>query len=128
MGIFIKKISWIFFFFPLSQKGDREKQNEDIKKKKKSNYLQTLCYLKDCILHGIFQANTGVGRYSVLHGIFPIQELNPGVPHCRQILFQLSHQGRPRILEWVAYPFSRGYSQPRNQTGISCIAGRFFTS
>ena len=33
-----------------------------------------------------------------------------------------------RILEWVAFPFSRGSSQPRNRTQISCIAGRFFTS
>jgi len=33
-----------------------------------------------------------------------------------------------RILEWVAIPFSRGSSQPRNQTWVSCIAGRFFTS
>ena len=32
-----------------------------------------------------------------------------------------------RILEWVAFPFSSGSSQPRNQTGVSCIAGRFFT-
>ena len=34
----------------------------------------------------------------------------------------------PRILEWLAYPFSRASSQFRNQTGVSCIAGRFFTS
>ena len=33
-----------------------------------------------------------------------------------------------RILEWVAFPFSRGSSQPRNWTGISCIAGGFFTN
>ena len=33
-----------------------------------------------------------------------------------------------RILEWVAFPFSRVSSQPRNQTGVSCIAGGFFTS
>ena len=33
-----------------------------------------------------------------------------------------------RILEWVAFPLSRGSSQPRDQTGVSCIAGRFFTS
>ena len=32
------------------------------------------------------------------------------------------------ILEWVAFPFSRGSSQPRNQTQVSHIAGRFFTS
>ena len=33
-----------------------------------------------------------------------------------------------RILEWVAFPFSRGSSQPRNGTQVSRIAGRFFTS
>ena len=33
-----------------------------------------------------------------------------------------------RILEWVAFPFSRGSSQPRDQTQVSCIAGGFFTS
>ena len=33
-----------------------------------------------------------------------------------------------RILEWVAYPFFRGSSPPRNWTGVSCIAGGFFTS
>ena len=32
-----------------------------------------------------------------------------------------------RVLEWVAIPFSRGSSQPRDQTGVFCIAGRFFT-
>ena len=33
-----------------------------------------------------------------------------------------------RILEWVAFPFSRGSSWPRNRMEISCIAGRFFTN
>ena len=33
-----------------------------------------------------------------------------------------------RILEWVAISYSRGSSQPRNQTRFSCIAGRFFTN
>ena len=70
----------------------------------------------------------GVDCHALLHGIFPTQGLNPGLPHCRQILYQLSHQGSPRILEWVAYPFPRGSSQPRNWTGVSCIAGGFFTS
>ena len=32
-----------------------------------------------------------------------------------------------RIVEWVAMPSSRGSSQPRDQTQVSCIAGRFFT-
>ena len=72
--------------------------------------------------------NTGVGSLSFLQGIFPTQGLNPGLPHCRQILYQLSHKGSPRIPEWVAYPFSNGSSRPRNRTGVSCIAGGFFTN
>ena len=68
--------------------------------------------------------NTGVGSLSLLQGIFQ----NPDLLHCRQILYQLSHKGSPRILEWVAYPFSSGSSQPRNWTGVSCIAGGFFTT
>ena len=77
--------------------------------------------------NGILQ-NSGVGSHSLLQGISPTQGSNPSLPHCRWILYQLSHKGSPRILEWVAYPFSRGSSRPRNQTGISCITGRFFTN
>ena len=65
--------------------------------------------------------------YSLLQGIFPTQGSNPGLWHCRQILYQLSHKGSPRILEWVVYPFSSRPSWPRNQTTVSCIAGGFFT-
>ena len=72
--------------------------------------------------------NTGVCSLSLLQGIFPTQRSNPGLPHCRQLLYQLSYKGSPRILEWVAYPFSSGSSWPRNWTGASCIAGRFFTN
>ena len=72
--------------------------------------------------------NTGVGFHAVLQGIFPTLGSNWGLLHCRWILYHLSHQGIPRILEWVAYSFSRGSSQPRNWTRVSYIAGRFFTS
>ena len=68
-----------------------------------------------------------MGSCSLLQGIFPTQGSNPGLPHCRQILCHLSQQGSPRILEWVAYPFSRVSSRPRNWAGVSCIAGGFFT-
>ena len=71
--------------------------------------------------------NTGVGSLALLQRIFPTQGSNPGLPHHRQILYQLSHKGSPRILEWVAYPFSNGSSHPRNWTRVSCIADRFFT-
>ena len=66
--------------------------------------------------------------HALLQGIFPTQGLNPGLLCCRQILYQLSHQGTQRILEWVTYPFFRGSSRPRNWTGISCVAGWFFIS
>ena len=84
--------------------------------------------------HGLYSPwnspgqNTGGGSLSLLQGIFPIRESNPGLPHCRRILCQLSHQRSPRILEWVAYSFSRGSSQPRNWPRVSCIAGTFFTN
>ena len=72
--------------------------------------------------------NTRVGSLSLLQEISPTQGLNPGLPHHRWNLYQLSHKGSPRILEWVAFPFSRGSSQPKDQTQVSHIAGRFFTS
>ena len=85
-------------------------------------------------LHGLHSPwnspgqNTRERSLSLLQGIFPTQGLNPGLPHCRRILYQLSHKGTPRIPEWVAYTFSSRSSQPRNQTGVSCIAGGFFTN
>ena len=60
----------------------------------------------DYTLHGILQAsNTGVDSRSLLQGIFPTQGSNPGLQHCRRILYQLSHQGSPTMLGWVAIPF-----------------------
>ena len=41
--------------------------------------------------------NTGVGSLSLLQGIFLTQELNWGLLHCRQILYQLSYQGSPKV-------------------------------
>ena len=43
---------------------------------------------------GILQAS-GVGCHALLHGIFPTQGSNPDLPHCRWILYPLSHQGSP---------------------------------
>ena len=72
--------------------------------------------------------NTGVDNLSLLQGISPIQGSNPGLQHCRQILYQLSQKESPRLQEWVAYPFTSGSSQPRNWIRVSCIAGGFFTN
>ena len=48
--------------------------------------------------------NTGVGSHSLLHGIFPIQESNLGLLHCRQTVYCLSHQGS--LVNWL-YPNTR---------------------
>ena len=84
--------------------------------------------------HGLYSPwnspgqNTVVGSLSLLQGIFPTQGSNPGLPHCRRVLYQLSHKGSPWILEWVAYPFSSRSSRPRNGTEVSHVAGGFFTN
>ena len=98
--------------------------------------------------------NNGLGCHFHLQGIFPTQGLSPGLLHCRKIwatrealrgstevkvaqscqtlcnpmdwIFHGILQAR--ILERVAFPFSRGSSQPRDRTQVSHIAGGFFTS
>ena len=89
---------------------------------------------RDCSLPGFsvhgdsLGKNSGVGCHALLQGIYPTQEsnpdlllygifptqrLNPRLLHCRWILYCLSHQEGPRILDWVAYSFSRGSYRPR---------------
>ena len=61
----------------------------------------TLCDPTDCSppgssVHGISPGkNTGVSCHALLQGIFPTRGSNPGLPHCRWILYCLSHQGSP---------------------------------
>ena len=66
--------------------------------------------------------NTGVGCHTLLQGIFPTQGSNPCFPHCRQILYHLSHHGSPWILKWAACPLSKGIfpSQESNQGLLHC--------
>ena len=100
--------------------------------------------------------NTGVGSLSLLQGIFPTQKSNQGLLYCRQILYQLSYEGKKwswsvvcnswwshglspssllhlrdfpgkRVLGWVAISFSRGSSRPRDRTQVSRIVDRRFT-
>ena len=89
----------------------------------------TLWDPKDYTVHGILQARILEWVvFPTFRGSFQTRDWTQVPHHCRQILYQLSHQGSPRILEWVAYPFSRGSSsQTRDWTQVSCIAGRFFT-
>ena len=56
-------------------------------------------------------------------GDLPNLGIQPRSPHSSRILYHLSQQGSPRILEWVDYPFSRESSQPRNWTGSPELQG-----
>ena len=68
----------------------------------------TLCDPMDCSPPGSSVhedspgKNTGVGCHALLQGIFPTQGSNPGLPHCRRILYQLSHQGS-LLTEWGCF-------------------------
>ena len=60
------------------------------------------CSLPGFSVHGDSSGkNTEVGCHALLQGIFLAQGLNQGLPHCKQILYHLSHQGSPRILGWI---------------------------
>ena len=64
-------------------------------------------------------------------GDFPNPGMEPMSPALKADSLPAEPQGSPGILEWVAISFSRGYSQPRDRTSISCsfcIAGGFFTT
>ena len=116
------------FFFDLTTEADTNKwDNVKLKKKKKCYAGQRKWNWKwkslSCVrlfatpwsiysLGNSSGQNSGVGSPSLLQGIFPTQESNPGLPHCRQILYQLSHQGSPRILEWVAIAFPGDLPNP----------------
>ena len=55
--------------------------------------------------------STGVGCHFLLQGIFPTQGSNPGLSHCRQTLYRLSHQGSPRL--YLSPTNSEGTAQRR---------------
>ena len=96
----------------------------------------TLCDPMDCSLTRLLRPwdfpgkNTGVGCHFLLQEIFPTQGLNPGFPHCRQMLYHLSHQGRSLsekcksklrwgiTLHWSEWPSSE--SQQNNKCWRGC--------
>ena len=82
----------------------------------------TFCNPIDCSLPGSSDhgdspdKNTGVGCHALLQGIFPAAGLNPGLLHCREILYHLSYQGSPtrdRVESQVSCPL---YSQAQKCT------------
>ena len=78
--------------------------------------------------HGVYSPwnspdqNTGAGSLSFLQGIFPTNRLNPGLPRCRRILYQLSHKGSPKQTQ----PSSGTLAG--NRTRVSHVGGENSTS
>ena len=68
--------------------------------------------------------NTGVDSHSLLQGIFWTQESNWGLPHCRQILYQLSHKGSPRStgVGSLSLPQQIFWTQESNRGLLHCRA------
>ena len=62
--------------------------------------------------------NNGVGSLSLLQGIFLTQGSNPGLPHCRQILYQLSHKGSPQKHVFIAGGNAKWYNHFAKPFGI----------
>ena len=117
-------IIYIYIAYPKVLHTDLNKtwQTNICRQKATLNKWKLLSRVHSLQHHGLYSPwnfpdqNTGVGTLSLLQGIFPTQGSNPGLLHCRRILYQLSHKGSPRILEWVAYPFSSRSFWPRNRT------------
>ena len=88
----------------------------------------SLCDPMDYTAHGILQTRTREWvSFPLSRGSSqPRDQSQVSRIHCRQILYQLSHQGSPRILEWVAYPFSSGSSRPGSKPGSPALQWVFF--
>ena len=85
---FLKKVSVLLYVIPLSFMRGNKKSPEG---------LEPARLLRPWDSPG---KNTGVGCHFLLQGIFPAQEWNPGLLHCRQILYHLSHQRSPSSHMW----------------------------
>ena len=88
----------------------------------------TLCDPMVYTVHGILQARILEWVAFPFSRVLPNPGIEPRSPALQADSLPAEPPRSPRILEWIAYPFSSGSSQPRKQTGVSCTAGRFFTS
>ena len=73
--------------------------------------------------------NTGIGNLSLLQWIFPTQESNWHLLHCRQIIYQLSYQGSPNNIKEYNYSFilsSMRFLYFRYWTPVSHTIGKYF--
>ena len=91
-------------------------------KAKAAQLCPTLSNPMDYTVHGILQArNTGVGSLFLLQGIFPAQGSNPGLPYCRQILYQLSHKKAQEYWSGEPIPSPGNLPEPGIEPGSPAL-------
>ena len=95
--------NWCFWILALEKTLESPLDSKEIKPVNPKGVSESHSVVSDFLRpHGLYSPwnspgqNTGMGSLSLLQGIFPTQGLNPGLPHCRQILYQLSHRGSLR--------------------------------
>ena len=91
----------------------------------------TLCNPMDYTVHGIFQARIlewgAIAFYAAVTNKVKVKVAQSCPTLCDPVDYTVHGILQARILEWVAISFSRGSSQPRDRTRVSCIIGRLFT-
>ena len=96
-----------------------------LESKSESRSVMSLCY--PMTVHGILQARIPGWVAFPSPGDRPNLGIEPRSPALQVDSLPAEPQENSRTLEWVAFPFSGGSSRPGNRTGVSCIAGGFFT-
>ena len=113
----------LLIFFPLERKTFPSKKSES----EIARSSLTLCEPMDCSqpgssVHGIFPGkNTGVGCNFLIQGLLLIQGSNLGLPHCRQTLYHLNHQGISFLLKVVPFWNNTQSNGQRNETSALAI-------
>ena len=96
-----------------------------LESKSESRSVMSLCY--PVTVHGILQARIPGWVAFPSPGDRPNLGIEPRSPALQVDSLPAEPQENSRTLEWVAFPFSGGSSRPGTRTGVSCIAGGFFT-
>ena len=104
----------------------------------KSSFVPISCFIELVWLTGVFledgdrvsEGKLGMKIFKTMYLLWEVKvkiaQSSPTL--CNPMDYTVNGILQTRILEWVAFPFPRGSSQPRDQTQVSCIADKFFTT
>ena len=120
-------LKWLMAYIVLGWRLSTKKNRGDLKKEKVTVKSFSPVWLLVTLWTVAYQAplsmgspgkNTGVGCHFLLQGIFPTLASNPGLLHCKQMLYPLSHQGSPRRRKerWISAIWTECITKCRQQT------------